>query len=204
MKTIKRFIAVAIALIAIAGTASAQLSFGVKAGAKIDDIKFENKDFSAHNSVGLTAGLMLEFMIPSTSVGIDVSLMYSHINVKFTEEVHENSFNIVDAGCDFIELPINFKWKIKLPVARNIVKPYVFTGPCFSSYAGRKHLTYQIRKNGFDAYWNLGVGVELFDKVQVGANYGWGLNNTLEKYHLNWNEIESRINTWTITATYIF
>ena len=204
MKTIKRFITVVIAIVAIAGTASAQLSFGIKAGAKIDDFKFENKDYKAPNNLGFTAGLMLEYMFPSTSVGIDASLMYTHTNIKLSEEAHENFFNLVDAGSDFIELPVNFKWKIGLPVARNIVKPYLFTGPSISIFAGRKYLTYQIRKKVVDAYWNLGIGVELFEKVQVGANYGWGLNNTLERSHLDWSDIESRKDSWTITATYIF
>ena len=81
MKTIKRFITVVIAIVAIAGTASAQLSFGIKAGAKIDDFKFENKDYKAPNNLGFTAGLMLEYMFPSTSVGIDASLMYTHTNI---------------------------------------------------------------------------------------------------------------------------
>lgn len=38
MKTINRFIAVAIALVAFAGTVSAQISFGAKIGAKIKAI----------------------------------------------------------------------------------------------------------------------------------------------------------------------
>ena len=204
MKTIKRLIATIIAFITIAGVASAQLSFGIIAGAKIENLKFEDNVYTAPGTVGYTGGLMVEYMFPATNVGIDASLLYTHINTEFTEKFSEYLVNMVDVGCDFIELPVNFKWKIGLPVARKVITPYLTTGPSFSIFAGRKYLTYEIRKKAVDAFWNLGVGVELFKKVQVGANYGWGLNNTLEKSYIDWSDIENRKNTWTITATYIF
>lgn len=204
MKTIKRFIAVAIALFALVSTASAQISFGIKAGANIGDLRFEDKDYEGSTTAGFAAGLMLEYMFPTTSVGVDASLMYSHINTKFVETSYSYYVNMVDVGMDYIDLPINFKWKIGLPVARNIVTPYLYTGPCFSFLAGGKDLTTQIRKNTVDVDWNVGVGVQLFNKVQVGASYGWGLNNVMRKYHTSWTDIESKKDTWRISATYIF
>ena len=48
--------------------------------------------------------------------------------------------------------------------------------------------------------------VELFKKVQVGARYGFGLTNAYDTFGFKgkWTDIESRKNSWTISATYIF
>lgn len=203
MKKIKKFVIATIALVSIAGTASAQLTFGVKAGAKFDELNFKSDDYVASNTSGYTVGLMMEYMFPSTNVGLDVSLMYSRVKLKYIDGYYSVP-NYVDMGMDYIDMPINFKWKVGLPVARNIVTPYLFTGPNFSFLAGGKYISDLSRKKSVDVNWNVGVGVQLFDKVQVGACYGWGLNNILEMYHINWSDIDCKKNSWTITATYLF
>lgn len=203
MKKIKKFVVAIVALVSIAGTASAQLTFGVKVGAKFDELNFKSDDYLASNTAGYTVGLMVEYMFPSTNVGLDVSLMYLRMKAKYIDEYYSTP-NYVDMGMDYIEMPINFKWKMKLPVARNIVTPYLFTGPNFSFLAGGKYMGPYIRKKGVDVSWNVGVGVQLFEKVQVGACYGWGLNNIMERYHTDWSDINCKRNSWIITATYLF
>lgn len=200
MKSILRFFAVVTACVAIALPASAQLSFGVKAGAKINSLSFDSKAFDSENRAGFTGGLMAEFTVPVIGVGVDASVMYVHSTTKAT--VNE----LVDESKSYIEVPINLKWKIGVPVVGKIVTPYIFTGPSFSFLAGKDEISAALKQKKVDMAWNLGVGVQLFSKVQVGASYGWGLNNTLETLGSdgNWTDIKGKKNCWTVTAAYLF
>ncbi len=103
------------------------------------------------------------------------------------------------------------KWKINIPVVAKIVKPYIFTGPSFAFLANKDAILDAWEHQSVDVDWNLGIGVELFSHLQIGASYGWGLTNTIKKgYDLVGNEkdpfteIEGKANCWTITAAYLF
>lgn len=204
MKSILRFFAVVTACVAIALPASAQLSFGVKAGAKINSLSFDSKAFESENRAGFTGGLMAEFTVPVIGVGVDASVMYVHSTTK--ANVTGTDAGLVDESKSYIEVPVNLKWKIGVPIVGKIVSPYIFTGPSFSFLAGKDEINAALKQKKVDMAWNLGVGVQLFSKVQVGASYGWGLNNTLEVLGAdgNWTDIKGKKNCWTVTAAYLF
>lgn len=214
MKSIKRLIAVVIACVAIAVPASAQFSFGVKLGTKINELPdvenlgaFDLDDECA----GFTGGVMGEFMLPIVGLGIDASVMYSYEPIK--GEVFgdmETTF-----ANHYLDIPINLKYKLTLPAVEKIVAPYIFTGPNFS-FALSKDIPDTIDKyfvqNPVEVAWNLGIGVELFNHLQIGASYGWGLNKYIDKYEiLDGTEFDKYISNgnyrkdcWTITAAYLF
>lgn len=54
--------------------------------------------------------------------------------------------------------------------------------------------------------WNFSLGAELFKKFQVGVNYGLTLTNAYEPFGFKgqWTDIDSKKNSWTISATYMF
>ncbi len=203
MKSIKRIVAIAIACVAIVVPASAQISFGVKAGLNVEDVSF-NKDIVTDvydNHTGWTAGVMAEFTLPILGLGADASVMYAN-----------RKSAIADKNLSFIDIPINLKWKINVPVVAKIVKPYIFTGPSFSFLANSDAIEAAWEHQNVDVDWNLGVGVELFSHLQVGASYGWGLTNTIKtvdgytggSFGGSFTEIEGKKNCWTITAAYLF
>ena len=203
MKSIKRIVAVVIACVAIAVPASAQFAFGIKAGINVEDVSF-NKDIipdAYDNHTGWTAGVMAEFSLPILGLGADASVMYAN-----------RKSAIADKNLSFIDVPINLKWKINVPVVAKIVKPYIFTGPSFAFLANKDAIVDAWEHQTVDVDWNLGIGVELFSHLQIGASYGWGLTNTIQvadKYvgsgiGSGLTEIEGKANCWTITAAYLF
>lgn len=203
MKSVKRIFVAMIAVLAISATASAQLSFGVKAGLKVNKISFDEKALASDNQAGFTGGVMAEFMLPVLNLGVDASLMYVHNKVNVGVDGFEGG---VDKARSYIEVPVNLKWKIGLPIAGNIVSPYIFTGPCFSFLAGKAEIEEALKEKKVDVSWNIGVGVQLLRKLQISAGYGFGLNNTLEIAGVdgNWTDIDGKRNCWTITAAYLF
>ncbi|MDE6137667.1 MAG: PorT family protein, partial [Muribaculaceae bacterium] len=116
MKTFRR-IALALALVlAVAGTASAQFRFGVRAGIQTNSLHFEKSTFDEDNRVGFTGGVMAEFTVPVVGVGADVSLMYTHRNQGLAVIDADGAVEDGDRGLNYIEIPLNLKWKIGIPV----------------------------------------------------------------------------------------
>lgn len=217
MKSIKRLFAVVIACVAIAVPASAQFNFGIKAGAKINELPENIGSFEMDDCAGFTGGVMGEFTLPILGLGVDASLMYIYEPIEGDFEAFGKEETFFSGANHYLEIPINLKYKLILPAVEKIVAPYVFTGPSFSFMLGKdmpESFDDYFTQNPVEIAWNLGIGVELFDHLQIGASYGWGLNkyikgtteltedvlNGMEKYISDGN----RKNCWTITAAYIF
>lgn len=214
MKSTKRFIAIVIACVAFAIPTSAQFNWGIKIGTKINELPdierlgvYEIDDESA----GFMGGVMGEFTLPVVGLGIDASVLYSYDPIK-GETFGDKEVTFAN---HYLDVPINLKYKISIPTVEKIVAPYVFTGPNIS-FALSRDIPESIKEyfvqNTVETTWNLGIGLELFEHLQVGASYGWGLNKYIDKYEiLGDTEIDKYISNgnyrkdcWTITATYIF
>lgn len=215
MKSVKVFFSVALMAIVMllsSVSAEAQLKFGIKAGAAINDLKFSENVLSKENRAGFTGGLMLEFTVPVIGVGCDVSAMYVHrtVNLENTPGYEELTSEQKDAlGRDYIDIPLNLKYKLSLPVVGSIIKPFVTTGPSFAFLVSKNDLKEFINNKKCDIAWNFGFGVELLSKVQLAASYGLGITKTV--YTLTGSgtdassyQIEGKNRYWTITAAYLF
>lgn len=201
MKNLKRIVIAAIMIVAFTVPASAQFAWGPKVGVNVNSLKFDGSGLDSDNRAGFTGGLMAEFMFPIVNLGVDASVMY----VNRTTEINSNGVGD-DYNKDYIEIPVNLKWKIGIPVVGNIVSPYIFTGPSFSFLTSKKAIENAYRQKAVDVAWNVGIGVQLLKKLQVGASYGFGLNNTLERVGQdgNWVDVKGKNRYWTVTAAWLF
>lgn len=210
MKAIKSVISVAIVAIAalLSSTpADAQIKFGIKAGANFNSLKFNQDLFNDDNRAGFNGGVMLEFTMPIIGVGMDASVMYVHRSGEdFTDYDEAGNKISTSTSRDYIDIPLNLKYKLSLPGIGSLVKPFVTTGPSFAFLVSKKNINEFIKNKSCDIAWNFGFGIELFSHVQVAASYGLGLTNTLEYVGIgNNNEtIEGKNRYWTVTAAYLF
>lgn len=212
MKSLKKTLVVAVVtLIAVCSAmpATAQFRFGLKAGVAISNLKFSNGNelwnsvTDENNRAGFVGGAMIEFTVPVIGVGLDASALYVHRNVG-TERT--------DAlKRDYIDIPINFKYKLNIPAVGAFVKPFVTTGPSFAFLVSKKNElevagVAAVKNKSMDIAWNFGFGVELLSHIQVSASYGLGLTNTLETIGVvsNRESIEGKNRYWTVTAAYLF
>ncbi|MDE6109584.1 MAG: PorT family protein, partial [Muribaculaceae bacterium] len=179
MNIIKRGALVVALILAVASTASAQFRFGVRAGIQTNALHFDESTFESDNRAGFTGGVMAEFTAPIIGIGVDLGVMYTHRTAKFTENT-PGAATKTDKR-DYIEIPLNLKWRISIPVINNIVRPYIFTGPSFAILTSKKAFENAFKNRSCDVAWNVGAGVELFKHVQVGAGYGFGLTKAFEK-----------------------
>ncbi|MDR1918684.1 MAG: PorT family protein [Tannerellaceae bacterium] len=193
-----RSFCVGLALLALfTVSAHAQVHFGIKGGLNVSTAKF-NKDFlEATNVSGFHIGPMLEFMIPYTGVGLDAAILYSQ------KGLHTNRTDITS---DYIDVPVNLKWKVGVP----LIKGYLSAGPYVGFLVSGKDawdmpgsVQTQLENKSFAAGLNFGAGVELFNSLQVGFNYGLGLTSDYSASKLG--EIaDGKSNLMSVTAALLF
>ena len=186
------------------GIADAKMRFGVKAGLNVNNLHLNNpqKIFDSENGTGWTVGVMTDFQVPVIGLGFDLSLMYTRMNADvevFNNGVYEGTIK----NSNFIQIPLNVKYKITLPVVGSILSPYVFTGPDFA-FKLNKDIFHNMQTKTCQVAWNVCLGLEFFKHVQIGASYGFGINNIAKGFGVNSTDVKLRNNYWTVTAAYLF
>lgn len=179
-------------------SASAQFRFGVKGGITINELKWDKDIISSDNRAGFTGGLMIEIGLPVVGLGIDGSVLYTHRENELILEGEK-------LKRDYIDFPINVKYKLQLPVINKIFAPFVTTGPDFALLLSDSDKgDYKSRK--WNTSWNVGFGAELFKKLQIHANYGIGISKAFEYINkeVDSKTVEGKDKYWTITAAYLF
>ncbi|MDE5812153.1 MAG: PorT family protein [Muribaculaceae bacterium] len=209
MKSFKRILIIALVAMAAVLPASAQFRFGVKAGVAVNSLKLNKDILDGDNRAGFTGGVMAEFTVPVLGLGMDASVLYASRGAKIEQEVEgTNDVEIVNKTRSYIDIPLNFKWKIGLPVVGKIVSPFITTGPDFSFLCSKKNFQNAISNRKFDVAWNFGVGVQFVNHVQVAASYGLGLTNSVSGSEgLNstlLKDFKGKNRAWTVTVAYIF
>lgn len=193
MKKIVGLVFIGIFLFALS-PAKAQLRFGVKGGVNISTVHFSEDIISPHNVTGFHIGPMLEATVPLLGVGFETAVLYTQRGLEYQDQAMK---------VDYLDIPVHLKWKFGLP----IVKAYLATGPYFGfRVSGDKlwdipgSVTNQIKAKTFSSGWDIGVGAEVLNHLQVGVNYGLGFTNNyeIEGYKSGKNR------GWYLTAAILF
>lgn len=203
MKKAKYLILVALMAIFVSVPASAEFRFGVKAGLNINKLHLSNfgDNVSSDNRCGFTAGVMTEFTVPIIGIGADLSLMYTHMNERINDAGDKGSINK-----NFLEIPLNLKYKFNIPVVASIIKPMVYTGPTLALKLDKSAID-DLKTKTAQWGWNLGIGVELIKHLQISGSYTFGINNIVKKTGLVdevIKDVKLKNNYWTVTAAWLF
>ncbi len=201
MKSIKALLLLFVMVIgASAIPAQAQFKFGPKVGLTVNDFHFNKSIVDAENQTGWTAGLMAEFTVPIIGISADLSAMYVRRNTKFLEENEVSKDNR-----DYIEIPLNIKYKFGLPVVSKFLVPYVGVGPSVSFLTSRRHISDAYKNKSVDWALNFGFGVQLLSHIDLNARYGLGLTKAVTTVSGADNAgIEGKNRYWTISLAYLF
>lgn len=219
MKNYKKVILTLLVAILGMGAANAQLRFGIKAGVNLNHLHLSSvKDnLVDNNKAGFTGGLMTEFQVPVIGLCFDLSAMYTHMSSYVVTMPSSSSQSNQTGGGEvtglaknFLEIPINIKYKFGLPVVSHIITPFIFTGPSFALRLDKNKKDADIQTKGTQAVWNVGIGVELIRHLQIQGGYGFGINNvvkTVNKLGADTHGVgfdKLRNNYWTVTAAWLF
>lgn len=188
MKKIVSVLMVAVALM-MAAPAQAQLvKFGLKGGMNFSELDFDAKTIGEvkDNSTGFFIGPMAEFTLPIIGLGIDGALMYSQ---RGSDELKEQG----------IEIPVNLKYTIGLG---SVLGFYLAAGPDF--FFNFKDVDWEnVDAKKTQVAINLGAGLKLLRKLQVGVNYQIPMGDSFE-----WKDagkaVTAKNKTWQVSLAYIF
>lgn len=187
----------AMAFLAVAIPAQAQLRFGVKGGLNITSVHFDSNLLKSDNVTGFHIGPMIEATMPLLGFGFDAALLYSQKGMESSSSGVKTTMKT-----SYIDVPVNLKWKFGLP----IVKAYLAAGPYASFRVGGDKiwnvLSDQLETKSFGAGLNFGAGVEVFNHLQVGFNYELGLTDNFSAEKLDLSSNKNR--GWTISAAILF
>lgn len=201
-----------------AAQVQAGFKIGPRIGLNVNKLSTSGKIgdlFDSSNNCGFTVGVQAEYMTP-ISLGVDLSLMYTYMDYQVEEDVTTTKQNVhPNFAKNFIEIPLNIKYKIGIPVVKKIFSPYVFTGPSVALKLGKDKgynmgsINAKTNTKTAQWVWNLGIGLEFINHLQIGASYGFGMNNIVKDFEvagttLQTGEVKAKTGYWTVTAAWLF
>lgn len=196
MKSLKKAILVIVVAMACVVPASAQFRFGLKAGAAVSSLKLNSDILNSDNRAGFTGGVMVEFTVPVLNIGMDASVLYAGRSIEVENALGE----VTKDTRNYIDIPVNFKWKLGLPIVGKVISPFLTTGPDFSFLCSSQNFKGAWNRK-FDVAWNVGLGLELFRHAQVAASYGFGITNSVSGDDALY---KGKNRVWTVTLAYLF
>ena len=187
MKKIFSVLMVAVALLMAAPAQAQLIKFGVKGGLNMSKLDMEG--YKSDNTTGFFIGPMAEFTLPVIGLGVDGALMYSQ---RGKGEYKEQG----------VEIPVNLKYTIGLGSMAGI---YIAAGPdFFFNFKDIDVANFEAKKTQVAV--NLGAGVKLLKKLQIGITYQIPMGDSFE-----WKDVtdttmnfSAKTKTWQVSAAYIF
>jgi len=184
MKKIFSVLMVAVALMMAAPAQAQLIKFGVKGGLNMS--KLDKEGYKSENTTGFFIGPMAEVTLPIIGLGVDGALLYSQ---RGKGEYKEQG----------IEVPVNLKYTIGLGSTLGF---YLAAGPDF--FFNFKDIDVEnVEAKKTQVAVNLGAGVKLLRKLQIGVTYQIPMGDAYE-----WKDAVSAISaknkTWQVSAALIF
>jgi hypothetical protein len=189
MKKVLSVLMVAVALMMAAPAQAQLIKFGVKGGMDFTELDTDVKsvDEVMDRSTGFFIGPMAEVTLPIIGLGVDGALMFSQ---KGKGEVKQQG----------IEIPVNLKYTIGVG---SILGIYLAAGPdFFFNFKDIDVAGWEAKKTQVAV--NLGAGLKLLKKLQVGLTYQIPMGDSFE-----WKDLGNGVNsaknkTWQVSLAYIF
>lgn len=204
MKSVKSIIlTLLLVMSASAAHAGGLFRFGPKVGLTVNELHFNSSTFDGSNKTGWTTGVMTEFKVPVIGIGADLSMMYVRRNSDFMAK--NSSSNNTSDNRDYIEIPLNLRYNLSLPVINNVIMPYIAAGPSVSFLTSRRSVENAFRNKSVDWALNFGIGVQLVKHIDISARYGLGLTKAVKAIS-DYEDagIQGKNRYWTISVAYLF
>lgn len=208
MKKVLTTLMFAVALFA-AVPLQAQVKFGLKGGLNVTNMSLSKEVFDTSNKTGFFVGPTIKVTLPIVGLGIDASALYDQRDAKIGGEDGSEKVSLRS-----INVPVNVRYGIGLGSMASI---YLAAGPQFGYNIGDKnvfgyvgeegeHGGFSLKKSNLSI--NVGVGVSLMSKFEIGATYNIACGKTGEFSVINaGKEVfskSSRMNAWQVSAAYYF
>ena len=213
MKKIIATLMFAVALMT-AGTADAQVKFGLKGGLNVTSMSFNSSVLDASNRTGFFVGPTVKIQLPLVGLGLDASALYDQREAKVSvADSYTGNTNTTEKTLrsKAINIPINLRYGWGLGSMANV---FLFAGPQFGFNVGKKNqeltenTSWSVKNSNFSV--NVGAGFTVLSHLQLSANYNIVCGKTSDASLKNVGEqivdkeARSRANAWQIALAYYF
>lgn len=209
MRSYIKYTLITIALLsALSSVAQPVRRWGITVGGNYNEIHFKQSDlFESDRMFGPSIGVTGDMMIPGVGFGIDASILYTmrqgrlHLGDKRVWESLGLGNEV--ARQHYIDVPLNLKFRYsRLGGLESTLMPFIYAGPTFSFLVGHNKVGDALKYTCVNVLLHAGIGVELFNKVQVSGGYSFSVGQNLGTKLLDDNVAKHR--TWFVQATYFF
>lgn len=202
------------ALIILLITRSVFAQFGIRAGVNLaNEIKsFSSEDiaagFSTNNLTGYQIGVVYQVMPEKSGLGGEIGLMISQKGYTFTDST--SLADAVQTGYRemyYLEVPLNFRYRLSLGFLGvygygGLYGGYTLKGTTvLESDNTATDMTFGEFIDRVDYGYNLGLGVEFFKKIEIGASWQQGIKNIAVATD---NADVSKNKVFSVNITYLF
>ena len=167
--------------------------WGIEGGVDVSRFRASKELFSPDNRVGWLLGLKLKTGIPLPNLGLDAALLYNQNHLEY--ETNSPGY-YRNKKIHMFVVPVNLRYNWKLQ-ERFVI--YLASGPQWNWLLDKSRFgeTGKLDHSFFD--WNIGMGFDVMNHVQLGFNYNIPLGRMGEV-----NNVNLEGHTWNIRAAYYF
>ena len=195
---IKSFMIILLGIILTSLSATAQLRYGFRLGGSFAKSSLSDAPgMSMKNGSGFSGGFLLEYQMESCGFAPDIAVLYTRYSSRLIDEVS----GPVKLGRDFIEVPLHLKYKFYLSSTNNLVAPMIYTGPSLLFRLGKVNPE-QIETKSMQPGWDVGIGFDIINFIQLSAGYRFGLGNAVSHSAVPGTCLHT--NGWNVSANIIF
>ena len=144
------------------------ITWGVEAGMNFNSLSFSKTDLESDNRLGFFVGGKAKFKVPLLGFGADAAVLYNLNGAEFHDILNKE---VRSKNLSYLEIPVNFRYSFGIKAI------YVATGPQFNYCLSSNSTLDALYGNNLESFsrstwgWNVGGGVELFRRLQVGVTY---------------------------------
>ncbi len=190
-------------LLFFSAEAFSQIKFGVKGGVDVANNKLDLNILKTSNRLGYQIGPSVEFIVPASGFGGDISVQYGRKEYK----IEDKQADATITDYDYISIPVNIKQRIGLGPVLGVF----FTG---GAYGNVKVSGGNIKvKDVFDEYkaknfilgLSAGAGVNVFRRIDVGIYFRGDLTKNYGDEYMDAGVFQNKKNqTWSVGLNYYF
>ena len=186
-------------LFAIFITGNAQLRYGFRFGGEFASARLKNVPaYALDNRSGFSGGLMLEYQFEKNGFAPDIAVLYTRYNTRLMAD----GTDPICFGRNFIEIPLHLKYKFWLKSTHDLFAPLIYTGPSLSFRLDHND-AFPLTTKRVQPAWDLGIGFDIINFIQVTAGYRFGLGNAVKMFYDN-PDASMKADGWNLSVNMIF